>query len=73
MTEFLKQLAAILEVEEVKENDDLKAFPQWDSLAVLSVIAMLDANYSVNLRAADFAPVKSAGDLWKLVQTKKGA
>jgi hypothetical protein len=34
---------------------------------------MLDAKYGVNLRAADFGPIKSAGDLWKLVQSKKGA
>jgi len=71
MNEFLKSIAAILEVESVKETDDLKAFPQWDSLAVLSVIAMLDANYSVNLRAADFAPIKSAGELWNMVQARK--
>jgi acyl carrier protein len=71
MSEFLKQLATILEVEEVKATDDLKAFPQWDSLAVLSVIAMLDANYGVNLRATDFGPVNSAGDLWNLIQSKK--
>jgi acyl carrier protein len=71
MTEFLKQLATILEVEEVKESDDLKAFPQWDSLSVLSVIAMLDANYGVNLQAADFGPVKSPADLWNVVQSKK--
>jgi acyl carrier protein len=71
MNEFLKQIATILEVEEVKEQDDLKAFPQWDSLAVLSVIAMLDANYSVNLQAADFGPVKTAVDLWNAVQSKK--
>jgi acyl carrier protein len=73
MTEFLQQIATILEVEQVNDTDDLKAFPQWDSLSVLSVIAMLDAKYSVNLRAADFGPIKSAGDLWKLVQSKKGA
>jgi acyl carrier protein len=71
MTEFLKKLSEILEVSEVKEADELKAFPQWDSLAVLSVIAMLDANYGVNLRAADFGPVNSAADLWTLVQSKK--
>ena len=71
MNEFLKKLAEILEVGEVKESDQLKAFPQWDSLAVLSVIAMLDANHSVNLRAADFAPINSAADLWNLVQSKK--
>lgn len=71
MNEFLKKLSEILEVSEVKEADELKAFPQWDSLAVLSVIAMLDANYGVNLRAADFGPVTSAADLWTLVQSKK--
>lgn len=71
MNEFLKKLGEILEVDEVKESDALKAFPQWDSLAVLSVIAMLDANYSVNLRAADFGSVNSAAELWSLVQSKK--
>jgi acyl carrier protein len=71
MNEFLTKLAEILEVAEVNESDELKAFPQWDSLAVLSVIAMLDANYGVNLRAADFAPVNSAADLWNLVQSRK--
>ncbi len=73
MDEFLKRIAEILEVEEVKESDDLKAFPQWDSLSVLSVIAMLDAHYGLNLRAADLAGVKSAGELWHSVQSKKGA
>jgi acyl carrier protein len=71
MNEFLKRIAGILEVDEVRETDELRAFPQWDSLSVLSVIAMLDADYSVNLHAADFGPVKSVGDLWNLVQTRK--
>ncbi len=71
MNDFLKSIAGVLEVEAVRESDDLKAFPQWDSLAVLSVIAMLDANYGVNLRAADLAPINSIGDLWTLVQSRK--
>ena len=71
MDEFYTKLAEILEVDEVKETDDLKAFSQWDSLSVLSVIAMLDAYYGVNLRAADFGPIQSAGDLWRLVQSRK--
>jgi acyl carrier protein len=71
MNEFLTKIAAILEVDEVKETDELKAFPQWDSLSVLSVIAMLDADHGVNLKATDFAPIKSAGDLWSLVQSRK--
>jgi acyl carrier protein len=73
MNEFLKKLAEILELESVKETDDLKSFPQWDSLSVLSVIAMLDANYGVNLRAADLQATSSVGELWKLVQAKTSA
>ena len=71
MNEFLKIVATILEVDEVKETDELKAFPQWDSLSVLSIIAMLDASYGVNLHASDLGPIKSAGELWHLVQSKK--
>ena len=71
MEEFLKKIADILEEEELKETDELKSFAQWDSLSVLSVIAMLDANYGVNLRAADLATVNTAGELWKLVESKK--
>ena len=71
MSEFLKHLAGILEVPQVEASDDLKSFPQWDSLSVLSVIAMLDANYGINLRAADFEKVNSAGELWSLVQGRK--
>ena len=73
MNEFLSKIAAILEVTEVKEADDLRSFPQWDSLSVLSLIAMLDAGYGVNLRAADLAPVKSVRELWQLVQERKRA
>lgn len=73
MNEFLNRLAEILELGSVRETDDLKSFPQWDSLSVLSVIAMLDANYGVNLRAADLQEAASAGALWKLVQSKTTA
>ena len=71
MNEFLSKIAGILEVDHVRETDELKSFSQWDSLSVLSVIAMLDASYGVNLQAADLAPVKSAGDLWQLVEARK--
>ena len=73
MNEFLKKIASILEVDDVKDTDEFKSFPQWDSLSVLSVIAMLDASYGINLRAADFGPIRTAGDLWNLVQSRKGS
>ncbi len=73
MNDFLKKIAGILEVESVQETDNLKDFPQWDSLTVLSIIAMLDSDWGVNLSAADFQGITTAGDLWNVVQTKKAA
>jgi acyl carrier protein len=73
MNEFLAKIAAILELDGVCETDELKAFSQWDSLSVLSVIAMLDASYGVNLHASDFGTITSAGDLWNLVESRKRA
>lgn len=71
MQEFLKKIAEILEEPEIKPTDDLKSFAQWDSLSVLSVIAMLDSNYGVNLRAAEFETITTVEDLWNLVQSRK--
>lgn len=71
MNDFFAKIAAILEVDSLQESDSFKAFPQWDSLAVLSVIAMLDADYQVNLKAADFQQAKTVGELWALVQSRK--
>jgi len=71
MNDFLKKVADIIELESLNETDNLKDFPQWDSLAILSVIAMLDADYGINLQAADIRRVNTAGELWKLVQSKR--
>ncbi len=71
MNEFLSKIAEILEEEGIQGTDDLKSFAQWDSLSILSVIAMLDANYGVNLPAADFESISTVDDLWTLVQSGK--
>ena len=73
MDEFLKQIAVILEVENVNASDPLAAFAQLDSMGVLSVIAMLDANYGVNISTTDIGRMNTVGDLWAYVQwIKKG-
>jgi acyl carrier protein len=71
MNEFLEKIAGILEVSGLKANDDLKSLPQWDSLSILSITAMLDATYGVNFRATDFQSISTASDLWKLIENKK--
>jgi acyl carrier protein len=69
-SEFYQRLAEILDVEEVKPEDVLKEFDGWDSLAILSVLAMADAKYGVSIKAEEIRSVVSAQDLANLVEAK---
>ena len=71
MQNIYNQLAEILEAEQVEANDVLSEFDYWDSLTVLSILAMLDANYGVNLTAVDIRAMTSAGDLVAAVEMRK--
>jgi acyl carrier protein len=71
MDEFLKKIAAIFEVDELTALDDMESFAEWDSLSVLLVIAMIDADYKVNLQPKDLAPIKTLGELWQVVQSRQ--
>jgi acyl carrier protein len=69
--EFYQRLAEILDVEEVKPEAVLKDFDVWDSLAILSVLAMADAKYGVSVKADEIRSVVTAEDLANLVEAKR--
>jgi acyl carrier protein len=71
MQEFCDKIAEIMDVDAVKESDVLANFPEWDSLSVISVIALLDAKYGINVTAVHLKDLRTVGDLWNLVQAKK--
>lgn len=71
MSEFNAKLADILGVESVTESDLLEDFEEWDSLSILSVIAMLDSDYGVNLTSADLRDAKTVAELWHIVEARK--
>ena len=69
-SEFYQKLAAILDIEEVKPQDVLKDYEQWDSLAILSVLAMADSKYGVTIKADEIRSVVTAEQLADLVAMK---
>jgi acyl carrier protein len=69
--EFCQRLAEILDIDQVKPEDTLEGFEQWDSLAVLSVLAMVDSKYNVTIAAKDIRGAVTAGDLARLVEAKQ--
>ena len=59
-------MAEILEVEQVNPSDELESFDAWDSLTILSIIALCDDNYGVQLSAEeikDSTTIKGLNDL----------
>lgn len=71
MHKFYTDLAELLEVDEVDPNMDLDRYDNWDSLTILSLIAMLDSDFGVNLTAKDIAGFKTASELFAELQKKK--
>jgi acyl carrier protein len=72
MEEFLQRLAQILEVDEVQGSSVLRDFAEWDSLSALSVTAMVDSDYGVQLGANDLKKLGTAQGLYDLVLERRG-
>lgn len=73
MNDFLEMVAEILETDQVDGNAVLEAFPEWDSLAILSTIASVDSKYGINLTSAEVKGARTAKDLFDLVEAKRGS
>lgn len=67
---FCEKLADILETDEVKLENVLKDFEEWDSLSALSLIAMVDSDYGVTIFAKDIMKLKTVKDLFSYIQKK---
>jgi acyl carrier protein len=71
MDGFYERLAEVLEEDTVGPDDVLVNFEQWDSLTALSVVAMIDEHYAVNISAEDLASTRTAGALEALVAARR--
>lgn len=71
MGNFYAGLAELLEVEAIDPGKELDSYENWDSLTVLTLIAMLDADFGVNMTAKEIAGFKTAGELYVELKRKK--
>lgn len=68
--EFYQRLAEVLDTEDVKPESALKDYDGWDSLAVLSVLALADSKYGASIKADEIRSVVTVEDLAGLVEAK---
>jgi len=71
MEELNIGLADILEVDSVNDMDLLESFDEWDSLARLSLLALIDERFSINLFQPDIENAKTLADIKKIIKSKQ--
>ena len=67
MENFKTEIAEILEVDNVELNDELTSFECWDSLTILSIIALASEKYGKQLTNESIRDAKTIGGLMKLL------
>lgn len=67
MEELIEKLSEILEVEHIDITKKFTDYEEWDSLAALSTLAMLDSDYHKTMKAADLRSFQSVEDFCKAV------
>ncbi|MBU1563995.1 MAG: acyl carrier protein [Proteobacteria bacterium] len=64
------QKALEVEDKEIKLTDQFRDYEEWDSLGQLSLIAILDEDFGVEIESDDFNEIITVGDLLKAVQKR---
>lgn len=63
---FIELMKDVLEIEDrdINMGDKFREYEEWNSLAYLSVIAMLDEEYDCQIEEADFRNLQTLEDLY---------
>jgi acyl carrier protein len=72
--EFIEKFSEEIELESVDEltaETEFKLLDEWTSLSSLSIIAMVDEEYDVEINGQDLRSCETIEDLFNLVNSKK--
>lgn len=67
MDELLTKIADLLEVEAIDPQKQFKDYEEWDSFTRLSVLAMLDADYHVQMTYQQLEEFPTIADFCKKI------
>ena len=71
--QFLQKFKEVLEVTDrnLSLSDKFRSYEEWDSLAFLSLIAMIDEEYDVIIDGKDFKQLETVADIIQAVKERK--
>ena len=66
-----EQMLEIFEVDSINQDDVLRDLELWDSLSVISLLAVLDEVYGINIEATELVDVITVADLYAFVEQRR--
>ena len=67
MDKFLESLSEAFERDGIKPDDEFKDYEEWDSMAYLALIAMIDDNYDIVIPGEEFANLNKVIDIYNYI------
>jgi len=71
MDQFYQRLAEAIDIETVNDDMVFEELDEWDSLTVLSVIAMMDSDYGLTIYADQLKKLRTVADLKEFILASK--
>jgi acyl carrier protein len=70
---FLPKFKEVLEINDrnLLLTDRFRDYDEWDSLAFLSLIAMIDEEYDVIIDGKDFKQLETVGDIMEAIKERQ--
>ena len=72
MNDFLIKLETVFEIERIniKMTDNFRNYESWDSIAMLTLMAMLQDEYNISISREEFEKITTINDLYFFIKTK---
>jgi acyl carrier protein len=67
MEQFIEELIEVFERDDIDPDDEFRDYEEWDSMAYLSLIAMIDDNYDFVIPGEEFANLNKIIDIYNYI------
>lgn len=74
LADFVNDFALLFEEKEkslITPNAEFRSITEWSSLKAMSLIAMVDMNYDIQINGTDIRNCKTIHDLFEIVKSKR--
>ena len=70
---FIEKFAEAIDIEanELTADTEFRTLDEWDSVAYISVIAMMDEEYDIQIEMAQFKQLKTLGAIAEYIENNK--